>query len=33
MWFYKDGDALIVEVLVPKYMNTFIGVKTWRIMA
>jgi predicted amidohydrolase YtcJ len=28
MWFYKDGDALI-EALGPKYMNTFIGVKTW----
>jgi predicted amidohydrolase YtcJ len=29
MWFYKDGDALI-EALGPKYMNTFIGVKTWK---
>src|SRR5688572_13329645 len=29
MWFYKDGDALI-EALGPKYMNTFLGVKTWK---
>jgi predicted amidohydrolase YtcJ len=29
MWFYKDGDALI-EALGPKYMNTFIGVRTWK---
>jgi hypothetical protein len=29
MWFYKDGDALI-KALGPKYMNTFIGVKTWK---
>jgi predicted amidohydrolase YtcJ len=29
MWFYKDGDALL-EALGPKYMNTFIGVKTWK---
>ena len=29
MWFYKDGDALI-EALVSRYMNTFIGVKTWK---
>jgi predicted amidohydrolase YtcJ len=29
MWFYKDGDALM-KALGPKYMNTFIGVKTWK---
>ena len=29
MWFYKDGDALL-KALGPKYMNTFIGVKTWK---
>ncbi|MGH9308156.1 MAG: amidohydrolase, partial [Vicinamibacterales bacterium] len=29
MWFYKDGDALL-EALGPRYMNTFIGVKTWK---
>jgi predicted amidohydrolase YtcJ len=28
MWFYKDGDALL-KALGPKYMNSFIGVKTW----
>ncbi|HUF69444.1 MAG TPA: amidohydrolase [Longimicrobiales bacterium] len=29
MWFYKDGDALM-KALGAKYMNTFIGVKTWK---
>jgi predicted amidohydrolase YtcJ len=29
MWFYKDGDALM-KALGPRYMNTFIGVKTWK---
>jgi hypothetical protein len=29
MWFYKDGDALL-KALGPKYLNTFIGVKTWK---
>ena len=29
MWFYKDGDALL-KALGPRYMNTFIGVKTWK---
>ncbi len=29
MWFYKDGDALL-KALGPAYMNTFIGVKTWK---
>jgi predicted amidohydrolase YtcJ len=29
MWFYKDGDALL-KALGRKYMNTFIGVKTWK---
>ena len=29
MWFYKDGGALL-KALGPKYMNTFIGVKTWK---
>jgi predicted amidohydrolase YtcJ len=29
MWFYKDGDALL-KALGPKYMNTFIGAKTWK---
>ena len=29
MWFYKDADALL-KALGPKYMNTFIGVKTWK---
>ena len=29
MWFYKDGDALM-KALGPKYMNTFIGVRTWK---
>ena len=29
MWFYKDGDALL-KALGPKYMDTFIGVKTWK---
>ena len=29
MWFYKDGDALL-KALGLKYMNTFIGVKTWK---
>jgi predicted amidohydrolase YtcJ len=29
MWFYKDGDALL-KALGPKYMNTFIGVQTWK---
>jgi predicted amidohydrolase YtcJ len=29
MWFYKDGDALL-EALGPKYMNSFIGVRTWK---
>ena len=30
MWFYKDGDALL-KALGSKYMNTFIGVKTWTL--
>ncbi len=29
MWFYKDGDALL-KALGPKWMNSFIGVKTWK---
>jgi predicted amidohydrolase YtcJ len=29
MWFYMDGDALL-KALGPKYLNTFIGVKTWK---
>ena len=29
MWFYMDGDALL-KALGPRYMNTFIGVKTWK---
>jgi hypothetical protein len=29
MWFFKDGDALL-KALGPKYLNTFIGVKTWK---
>jgi predicted amidohydrolase YtcJ len=29
MWFYKDGDALL-KALGPTWMNSFIGVKTWK---